>query len=489
MEANNNVDLISQLSDDILISIMARLRTEEAVRTSILSNRWRNLYKFIPDIEFRCEHLVGRSVFSPHDSNSIINGVDRFLRLRSGFKIRSLKLSCCLMKLLHTDRYEQFIYSLGRLGIEKLVLRCSCCQNPSDLSFSCHLLSQMPSLRYFDLFDCSLHQMPSLKYFEVGLCSLHHPMPASLKLTQSNNSLQVLRLNRVIVVDGALECILSNCLSLDSLSIESCEFPSKLFIRGPNLQLKRLRIDFVTGVEEIELYASNLVRFEFRSNEVVNFRFDHAPKLENISLDFQNQNAMSYVRTRLVKDLPHLKSLFVASKGDIYKVSMKNQTLRNLRQLKLHIYVTKVLSLLTLAPFLKSCPVLQEFHLDTEFVEYNEVGVKGTDVAVIHTGLKKVEITGHTGTKSEIEFALYILKSAICLEQMQISRCPKWYGGYGRWMGHDQPGWSAQTLYTIRKYLIGQAISKTARVTIQHSPFYEFNWMRRDTHFGSSIFD
>ncbi|GFP89752.1 hypothetical protein PHJA_001119000 [Phtheirospermum japonicum] len=145
----------------------------------------------------------------------------------------------------------------------------------------------------------------------------------------------------------------------------------------------------------------------------------------------------------------------------------------NLRQLSLRLYVAERVNLLSLAPFLESCPLLQDFHLDTEYLDYDDGGeVTSPDVAVIHSELNKVEITGHGGTKPEMEFALYILKSAICIEQMHIRRCTKWYHGCKQWMGRDKRPWSNETLEMIHEQLRGQAISTNARLTIQHRPTY-----------------
>ncbi|GFQ02442.1 putative F-box/FBD/LRR-repeat protein at1g78760 [Phtheirospermum japonicum] len=332
--------------------------------------------------------------------------VCRFLSLRSGFKIYDLSLHCCYTKS-NASRFEQFIVSLGRLGIESLGLRPWIRAFYSDpFSFSCHLISQMPTLKLLSLVRCSL---------------------ASLKLTQSNNSLlQVLSLTRVTVADGALECILSNCLSLHSLEFSDCALPSKLFIRGSNLQLKTFCIIGCWDMEEIEFYASNLVTFEFKSPEVANFLFDHVPKLQNIFLDLKYENTMSYVCAKLVKDMPHLKYLIFSTEGDIYQVcsrTMRINTFSNLRQLSLRLYAISSpdrVDLLLMTSFLEKCPLLQEFHLDCDFLKCDDGQKAKRPVAVIHSELKKVEISGHSGTKNEMEFALYILKSAICLEQMHI---------------------------------------------------------------------
>ncbi|KAL3641291.1 hypothetical protein CASFOL_016259 [Castilleja foliolosa] len=92
---HNGKDMISQLSDDILISIVGRLRTKEAVRTSILSSRWRNIYKFTPNVDLNSERLVGTA---PCSQIRLVAAVKRFLRLCSVSHIRSLDLTCYLCK-------------------------------------------------------------------------------------------------------------------------------------------------------------------------------------------------------------------------------------------------------------------------------------------------------------------------------------------------------------------------------------------------------
>ncbi|KAL3641295.1 hypothetical protein CASFOL_016263 [Castilleja foliolosa] len=452
---HNDMDLISQLSDDLLILIVGRLPTKDAVRTSILSNRWRSIYKFAPDVDLKSEYLVGTS---PCCIVTFLTALERFLKLRSGCKIRCLNLTCYFIKS-DACQHAKFILKLEELllGIESLSLHYSTAS--SDRLFPCLIISKIPSLTYLSLEYCTL-----LRAFDHVL-------------TQSN-SLQVLRLVGVTVRTGALECILANCLSLHSLSMDICEIGSKLIIRGPNLKLKSLCVRGCIDLEEIELYASNLATFEFESLDMVNIRFEHVPELESMFLDCENVTTMSNVCKNLVRVLPHMKSLIFGTKGDIYQViisevicsrSMGINTFSNLTQLSMHLESTKGVNLLSLVLFLESCPLLQEFHLNTELVEYNDWKHTTRLTAVIQE-LKKVEITGYSGTKPEIEFALYILKSAIDLEQMQIIRCSKQYNGRGSWSGGDEPPWNKRTSKMIHRQLQNQAISQNARLIIQHSP-------------------
>ncbi|GFP92950.1 ATP-dependent zinc metalloprotease ftsh 3 [Phtheirospermum japonicum] len=88
----------------------------------------------------------------------------------------------------------------------------------------------------------------------------------------------------------------------------------------------------------------------------------------------------------------------------VSSITMGLNTFNNLRQLSLHLLASNNVNSLSLAPFSQICPLLQEFHSDTDFLEYDD------------------------GREVESQ----ILKSAICLEQMQISRLPKWYYGRGK---------------------------------------------------------
>ncbi|GFP95962.1 F-box/FBD/LRR-repeat protein at5g56420 [Phtheirospermum japonicum] len=392
---------------------------------------------------------------APHfsDSGVIINRLERLFRLYSGSKIRSLSLPCCLNK---SYMEEQCIYTLGRLGVEKLVLHPCCVWRHRDVSFSCHLFSHIPSLRNCVLGSCTLK--PNLK---MPLCN-------------GNSSLQTLELRSVKILDGSLDNILSSCLSLQTLDISYCHAPSRLCFCGTNLQLKTLIVRQCEGVQRIEIYASNLLTLEFRDNDkMVNFLFDHAPRLQTLYLVPQSKNILSRVFGGLSKDLPQLKSLTVFSMGDFDQDSRRLmstgiETFGKLRRLDLNIYCTPNTSLLALAPFLESCPLLQEFHLDASNLRSEGANQKSS-LVVPHLELKKVEMSGFDGTENEMEFALYILKSAVNLEQLLISKCNKYYRGYGWWKRTNSRPWSDETYEMIQKQLQGHALSNTARIIIQHA--------------------
>ncbi|VVA99372.1 unnamed protein product [Arabis nemorensis] len=57
-----NVDQISNLPDDVLITILTSLSTEEAVKTCILSKRWENVWKQLPFLNFDMKYTLNYDV-------------------------------------------------------------------------------------------------------------------------------------------------------------------------------------------------------------------------------------------------------------------------------------------------------------------------------------------------------------------------------------------------------------------------------------------
>ncbi|KAJ0949591.1 putative FBD domain, leucine-rich repeat domain superfamily, F-box-like domain superfamily [Helianthus annuus] len=83
----DETDFISKLHDSLLLQILSLLPQSDATRTRILSNRWKNLCSFLPNLHFVmpfCSNIEQVNKF--HDS------VDQTLALRGGIPIPHLKV-------------------------------------------------------------------------------------------------------------------------------------------------------------------------------------------------------------------------------------------------------------------------------------------------------------------------------------------------------------------------------------------------------------
>lgn len=161
---------------------------------------------------------------------------------------------------------ELCICFLGKMGVQHLDLLFShSVVSTSHITFSCHLLSRMPSLEHLSL---------------SRACSLQPNLNVKCR------SLRIIHLSFVTMSDpGSLDCILSNCVALRVLTIRSSACPPKLCFRGPNLRLETLNLFHCSKVVEIEACADSLTTFEYACFGFFEGRlvFDHVPRLESVS--------------------------------------------------------------------------------------------------------------------------------------------------------------------------------------------------------------
>ncbi|KAL6205893.1 hypothetical protein ACLB2K_023145 [Fragaria x ananassa] len=83
-------DKISQLPDAVLSHILSFLATKDAVRTSILSTRWKNIWASVPYLDF--EHKYSHEPGYRSDHDGFVSFVDRVLYYRDSSDIQRFRL-------------------------------------------------------------------------------------------------------------------------------------------------------------------------------------------------------------------------------------------------------------------------------------------------------------------------------------------------------------------------------------------------------------
>ncbi|XP_073279894.1 putative F-box/LRR-repeat protein At5g38386 [Primulina huaijiensis] len=121
-------DRISRLPDDVISLIVSRLYTRDAVRTSVLSRRWKHVYTFVSEVRFYCfmtrhSHLKGKKL--REFLKKFVQAVDTFLQHHSGSRIKSFDLVCCFRGC-NLDSLRILTNYVGRLGVERLTIRYCC---------------------------------------------------------------------------------------------------------------------------------------------------------------------------------------------------------------------------------------------------------------------------------------------------------------------------------------------------------------------------
>ncbi|XP_059294851.1 uncharacterized protein LOC132047892 [Lycium ferocissimum] len=162
----------------------------------------------------------------------------------------------------------------------------------------------------------------------------------------------------VVLERGQLEGILSSCLNLNQLIIKYCKLPYKLCISGTVTSV--LFVD-CCELEEIDLQATKLRRFEGSFDDKVRFCFSSVPVLKHVNICLIGGAGIPYIFGEFARDLPaQVKSLIVTAYFDqVANFPTETQIFRNLRKLALLLATTYDFDIVKVSPMLDACPLLQ----------------------------------------------------------------------------------------------------------------------------------
>ncbi|PWA36093.1 F-box domain, Leucine-rich repeat domain, L domain-like protein [Artemisia annua] len=214
----NGVDRISELPDPILHSILSRLEsTEEVVRNSVLSTRWKYLWTSIPSLDLDCLH--GKKILWELNKNEFKEFVFWVLANRTQ-DLDSFSLRC----LNHYDMRTigRWIHLVVMRKVKKLKLLL--CRRDNDEAIV------LPRC----LVDCDSLEELVLVLFLDSL---------NMKSFTGSRTLKVLKLHNVELLDNDLvQQFLANCPLLEDLSFIDCLTYNldSLVISCPNLMTLRI---------------------------------------------------------------------------------------------------------------------------------------------------------------------------------------------------------------------------------------------------------
>ena len=311
-------DLISELPDDIISSIVSYLTPRDAVKTSLLSHRWKTICASSFCLKFDWDNILLdrenkwwlQSTYpcTKYFKDKFVRAVNKFLQFyydhhQGVTRIGSFQLYFCLRKDCTKD-IDQWISLATKMGAQSITLCLDC---------SKHCLHSYEKIYVFRQELLSQGTEFNLKHLELQACILGPNL-----LTKFIN-LVTLELVDIPLSRSDVQTICSSCLSLSHLFFLECNLPLKLSIVGSLLCLRILRICDCSWVEQIELSAMNLLRFEYSSICWVNHFFLGAPKLEEayFTVEYSKGEVYDRIFHQLAEDLPNLRILYVLACGHL----------------------------------------------------------------------------------------------------------------------------------------------------------------------------
>ncbi|KAL7116481.1 hypothetical protein ACP275_03G007500 [Erythranthe tilingii] len=402
--AINGVDMISQLPDDILTSIISRLSLTEAAATSILSTRWRRLWTHTTRLNF------------PH-----------FEQQRGS--------SEKYMKYLHEIKFPNYVKfidgvldSYNNDGILKeFSIHMPCLEGANVEKWIEFALA-----RKVEIIDISMVYF--INATKIG--SYSFPWPSNTSSLQGVKSLKELTLGAVDLDDRDIELLISNFIFLERLSILRSQKLRNVAIVGHlGLKLKHLEVSHSRNVESIEICdATSLVSLRcYRLPFTYILRLDNVPRFTEFDTSDQYRNTLADVLPRIPSSIhDQLLQLKLTTAPEFIRATEADYILPkliNLKRLELRVIMNIDTDTSKLFHLIEACPLLEKLEVkflwsmfDTEFKRREPLECLD-DRNPANNHLKEVTFSGYLGCPSELEFALYVLKRAAALEEFIVEPC------------------------------------------------------------------
>ncbi|GMJ11503.1 hypothetical protein like AT3G59200 [Hibiscus trionum] len=244
-----DLDRISSLPDAILCRILSFLGTKDAVRTSILSRRWRHLFPSVSILDIDdCRRFTDYT-----NLNNFKNFVDRLLYFPNQGSLKCFKATHYSCDGDYSHLYGWICAALLG-GVKEIDIR-------SDESL------MLPS------FLCTCRSLVTLKLDIYGDINV----PSQICLP----NLKTLHLSRFDLSDDSVFRLISSCLVLEELVLDTVELPRNINFNIHSLSLKKLVLDFEYLIEEfrrdfnyvVVINAPNLVYFKYADLLAEGYRF------------------------------------------------------------------------------------------------------------------------------------------------------------------------------------------------------------------------
>lgn len=384
-ETESELDKFSHLPGHIIDQILSQLSIKDAVRTSVLSSKWRFKWTTLPNLVFDNQCFSFTSQDQAIIKNKLVNVIDHVLLLHTG-PIYKFKLSH--RDLIGITDIDRWILHLSRSPIREFVLEIWKGQRYKLHSclFSCQ------DLIHLELFNCLLKPPSTFGGFK---------------------NLKSLDLQHVTMAQDGFENLISSCPLLERLTLMNFDGFTHLKIDAPNL----LFFDVGGYFDDISFNnTSNLALISI--GLYIDEKVERTPERNSSNL------------LKFFAWLPHIRRLEIQSyflkylaTGDVPGKLLYPCV--DLGYLSIRINLDDFAENSAALCLLRSSPNLQEL----EMLARPEVQSPGGDVYNFWEGeqkyccfsqLRVVKISGITGTKPELEFIRFILLASPVLERMAI---------------------------------------------------------------------
>lgn len=257
----SEIDRLSSLPDCLIFHVLLNLPTKDVVKTSLLSTRWKTLWKYIPGLDLDTDDFK--------EQNTFVTFVDNFLESNRGSSLHRFKLA-----------YDSFDVVEPNAGLVKRWVDAAAGLKVKHLNVSDNSLQSWDLVMSPTVYTCS--SLVTLRLLGITL--------PDLELV----SLPCLKAMVLILVDftdkWALEKLISKCPVLQNFCIERSQGDNIPILRVHSKSLLTFMHDLdnhqdYDGERIVEIDAPMLTYLRIRDGLTTSFIIKNAPSLVEVDID------------------------------------------------------------------------------------------------------------------------------------------------------------------------------------------------------------
>ncbi|XP_074310764.1 putative F-box/FBD/LRR-repeat protein At5g56810 isoform X1 [Silene latifolia] len=398
-----NYDRLSELSEDILLSIVSSFTMKEVARLSLVSRRWEYIWHCFPHLIFedpRAMDNIRRNWKAiVVERPDFVRMVDRVVEEHLGTAIDELRITFDLDK-----KWQSYVDKWAAFALDKQVKR---------LEFNFTSPWRYGRIRYGN---------------GIVLPMCDEPLDLPPKFTGFKSFLTSLCLKYVNVTDEFMDYVSHSCPSLENLCIVGSKYLTRM--SGAFDQVKHLEVTLCRNMKTIDISARTLRSFTMYSQHIQP-RMAHASSLVEVSIGgYDDFYAVTYAIDSLALYLSQLLYLNLRISKKMILGIDHSAAMPKLQHLELQVVAYGNQSLRGWIPLILACPLLQKLTL-----KLNRITKKFDQPVYKWPGLplkclKTLEIVGYVGQTIDLGLAFFVLENASMLEEVIVTFVPRNYKTY-----------------------------------------------------------
>uniref|UniRef100_A0ACD5WD84 Uncharacterized protein n=1 Tax=Avena sativa TaxID=4498 RepID=A0ACD5WD84_AVESA len=440
------VDLLTDLPEDVLCTILSKLPLDEVVKTSAVSRKWRNLWTTVsPKLSFDGNTMCGKNNY-PERVHIVMftRNVNKVLAQCRGKLVQELAVKIDL-NLTLVEPLNDWVSFAVSSRTKALVF---------DLTPEEGRQPTGRDDRYkfpFQLLD--KESICRLQKIHLSYVDFQPPMQFS-----GFPNLRKLDLNLVNVNGDDIAHMLSNCCNLEWLSIVRCHLNGELEVNGPLPHLRFLKIESCERNTNIAFHAVNLATFEYRGTAVPIY-LGKSSELECADICYFG-DTLERAITVLANVLTNVQRLTLNASCKPPKIPSLmhyRYTFSRMTYLQLRLVCVKEFDNLSLVSFLRFVPFVEKLELhfcctDCVHLVHESKPIKKLPECLFNN-MKSMYITGFKAYNDQVDFVLHMLENVPALEVLSIDHLDKY-----PLEGHEKDTESVVNFVhtTARRYLEGK---------------------------------